>query len=96
VTSPYQDNRADIPASPCDIHASPCDIHASSDTPEKSLYNQGKDSVQAEWLERAERRVPPEAMLGLKDNLLVDDLRETQIVKEMESFCGETMSGLKC
>ena len=40
--------------------------------------------------------MPPEAMLGLKDNLLVDDLKETQKVKEMESFCGETMSGLKC
>ena len=52
--------------------------------------------MRTEWLERAERQVPPEAMLGLKDNLLVDDIKETQIVKEMESFCGETMLGLKC
>ena len=39
--------------------------------------------MRTEWLERAERQVPPEAMLGLKDNLLVDDIKETQKVKEI-------------
>ena len=39
--------------------------------------------------------MPPEAMLGLKDNLLVDDIKETQKVKEMELFCSEATLGLR-